>query len=92
MPDNTKAFFQSPTTMAALGIIAGGMVALSHFLCLYANFCILEKITEAGWVLFLGAVGTIALGLYTLWKRLQAGKDPANPAPLITLLPPKKEG
>ena len=83
--DDTKPWFKSTEFVGAMAGIAAGIVALSHFCCLYFGWCILEKISEAEWVLFLGAIASIATSIYWLYKRIKAGLDPENPTPKITL-------
>lgn len=78
-------WYKSSQALGALAGIAAGIVALSHFCCLYFGWCILEKISEAEWALALGALASIATSAYWLWKRIKAGNDPANPAPKLTL-------
>lgn len=82
---DTQPWYKSTQFVGAITGIGAGIVALSHFCCLYFGWCILEKISEAEWVLALGAIASIATSIYWLIKRLQAGNDPANPAPKITL-------
>ena len=81
----TKVWYKSTEFMGALAGIAGGIVALSHFCCLYFGWCILEKVSEAEWVLLLSALATIGAGVYWLIKRIAAGNDPNNPTAKITL-------
>lgn len=90
MTVETKPFYQSPQTLAALATIAGGIVGFSHFCCLYFGWCVLEKVSEVGWTLALGSIAAIVGGIYALYVRLRRGKDPNDPAPKVTLLPKKE--
>jgi hypothetical protein len=82
---DTQPWFKSTQAIGALTGIAAGVVALSHFCCIYFGWCVFEKVSEAELVLALGAVASIGTSVYWLYKRWKAGLDPANPAPKLTL-------
>lgn len=79
------AFYKSPTTLAAIGAIAGGLVGLSHFACLVFGFCVLEAVSMELWTIALGAILAIAGGVYALYRRIKAGNDPEDPAAKLSL-------
>lgn len=79
-----EPFWKSSQILWALGVVAGGIVGVGTFIC--ENFHVLcLNISEEHVGKLLGALAAIVGGGVWIWKRIQAGNDPNNPASKLTL-------